>query len=153
MVGQVFEFASNLFQHYQRLGRLDDMERIAALAPGTRNFNPVLEARFNFNMARFRGQREAALEHLKALDVLARRGEYNAGRLAVRYLQMDLPEPAALWLEEAYESRDAALIEWYELMLPEDLSDHPAIKTALDKPELNALYDIRRRNLARAAKP
>ena len=41
----------------------------------------------------------------------------------------------------------AVLIDWEELMLPEDLPDHPVIKAALDKPELNALYEIRRRNL------
>jgi hypothetical protein len=31
--------------------------------------------------------------------------------------------------------------------LPENLPDHPALQAALDKPELNALFEIRRKNL------
>lgn len=34
------------------------------------------------------------------------------------------------------------------LGLPDDWSDHPAVQAALDRPGLNELFEIRRRNLA-----
>jgi TolB-like protein/Tfp pilus assembly protein PilF len=56
-------------------------------------------------------------------------------------------ERAAFLLEKAYEQKDPRMITDFARMLPEDWPENPAIRAALDKPELNALYDIRRRNL------
>jgi len=53
---------------------------------------------------------------------------------------------AAEAIEAAYAVRDPLLILDDRHLLPEHWPDHPAIQAALDKPELNALYDIRRAN-------
>jgi len=59
-------------------------------------------------------------------------------------------DEAAFWIEKAYENREEELVFPFRpvsFMVPENLPDHPALQAALDKPELNALFEIRRRNL------
>jgi len=57
---------------------------------------------------------------------------------------------AAYWLEKAYENREFELVFPFKpggFTIPENLPNHPALQAALDKPELNALFEIRRKNL------
>jgi len=54
-------------------------------------------------------------------------------------------EEVAYWFEKAYDNREFGLL--FGFTLPENLPDHPALQAALDKPELNALFEIRRKNL------
>ena len=56
-------------------------------------------------------------------------------------------EKAAAAIEIAYSARDPDLVLYGKYLIPEDWPDDPAIRRALDKPELNALYEIRKRNL------
>lgn len=58
-------------------------------------------------------------------------------------------EEAAYWYEKAYENHDYRIVIFEEggVTLPENLPDHSALQAALDKPELNALFEIRRKNL------
>jgi hypothetical protein len=58
----------------------------------------------------------------------------------------DLVAKLAAALEAVYARRDPTLIVDRRRLLPEDWPDDPAIRAALDKPD--ALYDIRRKNLA-----
>jgi TolB-like protein/Tfp pilus assembly protein PilF len=57
-------------------------------------------------------------------------------------------DDAARSLERAYRLRDPNFCNDPDVYLPEDWPDHPAIRAALDKPELNSLFEIRRRNHA-----
>jgi len=38
-------------------------------------------------------------------------------------------------------------VYYSRITLPEDYPDHPDLKKAFDKPELNKLFEIRRKNL------
>ncbi|MCG8450237.1 MAG: hypothetical protein MI725_11755, partial [Pirellulales bacterium] len=54
---------------------------------------------------------------------------------------------APYWLNKAYEERNVSLIYKSSIPFSENIPDHPEIQAALDKPELNALFEIRRKNL------
>ena len=75
----------------------------------------------------------------------------SSSRVGQLYLDLGMLEEAAYWLEKAYDNHDLELVfSIYRpgrSTLPEHLPDHPALQAALDKPELNALFEIRRRNL------
>jgi adenylate cyclase len=58
------------------------------------------------------------------------------------------PETAAAWLNRSFEAGEAWVLGDPWRLLPEDWSDHPAVRAALDRPRLTELFDIRRRNLA-----
>ena len=73
-----------------------------------------------------------------------------SSRMGTSYLDLGMLEEAAYWFEKAYEDREFELVGavWPGgFTLPENLPDHPALQAALDKPELNALFEIRRKNL------
>ena len=65
------------------------------------------------------------------------------------YLDLEMYEEAAYWFEKAYDNREVQLVLPFTggITLPENLPDHPALQAALDKPELNVLFEIRRKNL------
>jgi len=63
------------------------------------------------------------------------------------YLNLEMYDEAALWFEKAYEERDLAPTFFSSFIVPEDLPDHTALQNSLNKPELKALFDIRRKNL------
>jgi hypothetical protein len=48
---------------------------------------------------------------------------------------------AAKWIEKAYEKRAYLFIAHIMRKTPEEWPDDPSIQAALDKPELNALYE------------
>jgi hypothetical protein len=56
-------------------------------------------------------------------------------------------DKAAQSIDKAYESRDVTLVYYSRITLPDNYPDHPALKKAFDKPELNKLFEIRRKNL------
>ncbi|HVF34458.1 MAG TPA: tetratricopeptide repeat protein [Candidatus Saccharimonadia bacterium] len=95
------------------------------------------------------GKREAAHAALAQLQRRAADGETLHYTIAsIQALLGDL-DAAAVSLERAYETRDPAFVGDDYFMLPEEWPVHPGIRAAHDKPELNALYEIRRRNFAR----
>jgi len=63
------------------------------------------------------------------------------------YLDLKMWDEAAELLEKAYINRNGGLVYYSNIKLPEDYPDHPALQKAFDKPELNALFEIRRKNL------
>ena len=79
------------------------------------------------------------------IDHIAQSNFY--GLNAQLYLELGLWGEAAYWLEEAYTQRDVDLVYNSFITLPEHYPDHPALQTAFDKPELKALFEIRRKNL------
>jgi len=87
-----------------------------------------------------------AQETMEQLREFAQRGELSA-YFAELYLDLGKLDDVAYWLETAYQNRDPTLVFHSMFTLPEHLPDHPALQAALNKPELNALFEIRRRNL------
>jgi hypothetical protein len=63
------------------------------------------------------------------------------------YLDLKMWDKAAELIEMAYLNRNGGLVSFSRIKLPEDYPDHPALRKAFDKPELNALFEIRRKNL------
>jgi len=61
------------------------------------------------------------------------------------YLALGMIKEAADGIERAYEERAPGFMN--NLTIPEDFPSHPVLQKALDKPELNALFEIRRKNL------
>jgi len=64
------------------------------------------------------------------------------------YLNLEMYDEAALWFERAYEERDLAPTFFSSFIVPEDLPDHTALQNSLNKPELNELFAIRRKNMS-----
>ena len=119
---------------------VEDMARADPQAPGVAD----MRARLLIHAGR-RDEAEAALA-----EFIRRAGDGAVLHYGIAQLQvmLGLHEDAARSLERAYRERDP-LFPADELMcLPEDWPDHPAIRAALDKPELNALFEIRRRHYA-----
>ena len=144
----VYEYYRDLMYDYHMLGRLDEIERVAALAVDAKNFKGIFENEYAFDMAFYRGQRQEALQLLEALRQQTEAGQYRPVELARRYLYMELPDEAARWLDQAVRKRDTWLVTQSFFFLPEDLPDHPAIQKALDQPQLAAIFETRRQNSA-----
>jgi len=68
-------------------------------------------------------------------------------RLAEFYLQLKMWDEAANEIEKAYAAREVSLVYYSFITLPEDYAGPPALKKAFDKPELNKLFELRRKNL------
>lgn len=134
-----------LFETYGKLGHLEEIENIF------KNHNTVntretkmLSIKTMFALAK--GKNDLALTHLKTLEKFGEQGIYSSAFLANFYIQLEMYDRAAYWIEKAYQNHDVYMIFESRITLPEHLSDHPALQAAIDKPEWNALYEIRRRN-------
>ena len=81
-----------------------------------------------------------------AQELAASRGRAGvpATKLALMFALAQDDESAARFLERAYESGDAVLVSPMHFFLPEDWPNLPEVQSALDKPELNALFALRR---------
>lgn len=82
-----------------------------------------------------------AIKYIEAIPA-----NYIASR-APLYLELEMWEEAAKYIEQAYAERQPQLVYYSFIKLPEDYPNHPALQKAFDKPELNALFEIRRKNL------
>jgi len=100
-------------------------------------------------MAIAKGESDKALSYIELLVSEAENLNISS-RIGTLYLDLGMLDEAAYWFEKAYENRELELVYPFStggLTLPENLPDHPALQAALDKPELNALFEIRRKNL------
>jgi adenylate cyclase len=107
--------------------------------------NSAFEHEFGARLALADGDEPLARKHLAELQRRASAGEMQ--HYVIAYLQALLGDhdDAARSLEHAYALRDPTFASDAELFLPEQWPDHPAIRAALDKPDLVALYAMRRR--------
>lgn len=96
-----------------------------------------------------KGNSIGALEIMKVLEEKATIQKVYYARIAQLYLLLDMSEEAANWIERAYHARDNNLAQCHLISLPEKMPDHVGIQQALNKPELNELFKIRRANLSR----
>ena len=72
---------------------------------------------------------------------------YPINIIADLYIDLGMYEEGIKWLEQAYEQRSGSMLLFPSFRLPEEYPNDSALQAALDKPELNALFEIRRRNL------
>ncbi len=133
-------------QAEQCLKRFADARRsVAALAASGLKF-PLLQVEAPLDFAQ--GKIAAARAGLERLKEAGEKGEVSAFAVASLAASLGDHEAAAAWIERAYKNRDTKFLHDFARPLPEDWPDDPAIRAALDKPELNALFEIRRKNLA-----
>ena len=112
--------------------------------------NPITQmGRWDMNalLSIYKGETDISKQYLDSLASFQVNGIQPYTILAVLNLELVDYEKAASLLEKAYESRDVFLVYTSPITLPELLPDHPSIRMALDKPELNELWEIRRKNL------
>jgi serine/threonine-protein kinase len=68
--------------------------------------------------------------------------------LALLYAMIGNDQKAAMYIDRAFESRDVILYSPMYFFLPEDWSHLQQTRKALDRPEMQALFDLRRRYAA-----
>ena len=97
-----------------------------------------------------KGESDLALSYIELMANTAEKGIYSSSQIGRLYLEVGKLEKAAYWFEKAFENRDWGLISFSNpgvFTVPENLPDDPALQAAINKPELNALFEIRRKNL------
>jgi tetratricopeptide (TPR) repeat protein len=132
---------------YIKLGRLDEAKNLVSRLDDNNDNYHNLYLRTILSIAK--GESDIALSTIELMvnkDV----NTPNYALIGRSYLALGELEKAAYWLEKAFKNRDWGLISFSNpggITVPENLPDNPALQAALDKPELNALFEIRRKNL------
>jgi len=120
-----------------KLNQLEKAEEIVNKLPES----DPLRIELKTSIAIAKGDTNLAISNLRKMT-------YHApSRLAELYLDLGMWDKAAQSIDKAYESRDVTLVYYSRITLPDNYPDHPALKKAFDKPELNKLFEIRRKNL------
>ena len=88
------------------------------------------------------GERERAIKLINTLS------QFDPATIAEFYLDLKMWHKAARWIEKAYQQKDPILVYWSLITIPEDYPDVRALRKAFDKPELNVLFEIRRKNMS-----
>ena len=135
-----------LVKSYLELGRSDEAENVVARLDDNNNYYANLYVKTVLAIAK--GESDKALSYIK-LMVREAENLNISSRIARLYLDLRMLEEAAYWFEKSYENREQELVRLFPggFKVPENLPDHSALQAALDKPELNALFEIRRKNL------
>jgi adenylate cyclase len=120
-----------------KLNQLEKAEEIANKLPES----DPLRMELKTSIAIAKGDTNLAISNLHNMT------NHASSRLAELYLDLAMWDKAAQSIEKAYLSREVTLVFYSRIKLPEDYPQHPALKKAFDKPELNKLFEIRRKNL------
>jgi len=99
------------------------------------------------SLALDKGEMTEALQLIELLESRAEIGEFSYALISNLYMQAEKYDKAAVFLEKAYEQNDQAFLRSEFITIPEQMPDDPALQAALDKPEWNELWEIRRKNL------
>jgi len=145
----VHHTTTNLVLVYLDLDSLEEAENAVAELYD-KNIDYFSNFYYKTIMAIAKGESDIALSYIELMVNTAEKSIYLSSFLGRFYLDLGMLDEAANWLEKAYENREYELVFPFRpsgFTLPEDLPDHPALQAALDKPELNALFEIRRKNL------
>jgi len=137
-----------LVRSYIKLGRLEEAENVVAGLDDSNN-NYYTNLYIKTIMAIAKGESDTALSYIE-LGVAESENLNVSSRIGTLYLDLGMLDEAAYWFEKAYDNREMELLFLFGasgFTLPENLPDHPVLQAAFDKPELNALFEIRRQNL------
>jgi len=138
-----------LVRIYIELGRLGEAENVVARLDVNNYYDNL---RIKTILATAKGEPDIALSYIELMVNHAEKPRNVSSRIGRLYLDLGMLDEATYWLEKAYDNREYELVFPFrpsDSALPEDLPDHPALQAAFDKPELNALFEIRRKNLGR----
>lgn len=98
-----------------------------------------------------KGDMDLLRKNVNELEVLAAQGGSSHSYLFVYYLILDESAKAQYWAKKAVEEKDVQLVYEPYKLLPENYSDL-GVRAALSSPELEGLYQIRRKNLGLTSK-
>ena len=130
-----------LLNSYINLGRMEEAENVVArLDDSSDNYYANLYLRTILAIAK--DESDVALSNIKLMVNYKEEKRYSW--IGLLYLELGMLKEAAYWLKKGFENRESHL---FTLTLPENLPDHPALQAALDQPELNELFEIRRKSL------
>lgn len=133
-----------LFRGNYLAGRLDVAARLIAENPDA--FGPANSTEARALLA----AREQRFTDVKAIaDHAANQPGLGPTAMAKLYALAHDDHSAANYINLAYESRDAILVSPMYFFLPEDWQGMPEVKRALDKRDLNELFELRRGFIAR----
>ena len=137
---------STLGRYYLQTGRLGELRELLDQQQevlGNR-YTTWLQAR----LLMAEGNTDAARELTDRALVDSRTQSQPLTPVARLYAELGDDGQAAELVREAYAAGDAILVSPLYFFLPEDWPQLPQLQAALDQPELNALYELRRHNIA-----
>ena len=127
-------------------GRLDDLDEF--LANSADRMPASSAAHLHMRLAIARGDPDSVGQRgIEFIDSLAASGD-APGRTAYAYALLGEDALAADFYEQAYAANDPIITSPQYLFLPEDWPDMPLLTAAMDKPDLRALFDLRRGHIA-----
>lgn len=127
-------------------GRLDDLDEL--LATNSNRMTASGTAHLRFLLAIERGETEMVSQ--RGTEFIASMIKSGGSLVKIAYVHALLAndEKAADVFEQAYAANDPLITSPQYLFLPEDWPDMPLLQAAMEKPDLRALYDLRRAHIA-----
>ena len=137
------------------LKRFEEAKQLIDSLEGKPEITAALALSSRLWIAGAEGDRAAEASLLQQLTPRALAGELSPAVMAFHLIQAGRPEEAAPWLQRAVAARDFGVQFPQMFTLPERLPENAKLRAAFDSPELAGLFELRRRNVARAteAKP
>lgn len=89
-------------------------------------------------------ENDIAISYLDSLSIQPEKLIGSSPIITKLYLDLGMLDEAVYWLEKAYKNREGLNLL---IRLPENLPTDVKLKAAFDKPEYNALFEIRMKNL------
>jgi len=137
---------SSLGRFLLQSGQRDELESLMESATDLMGDFAAARLAIQFDLAK--GNRESAVAAGLSLlhGPIAKLGGYT--NLAHIAALVGDDETAAKWFEVAYAEADPIVVSPLYFFLPEDWPDMPKLHRAMDKPDLNLLYQRRRKHIA-----
>jgi tetratricopeptide (TPR) repeat protein len=126
-------------------GRLDLMRRTLATARQNVHENEGILLLLEVTAAILEKNPAEARRILAVVTPLAESGDASPAYIGYCYLLLGDSDKASIWLQRAYDQRDAAIV-WNEIIDFDVIAANPATRAILDRPGLKELYELRQRN-------
>lgn len=136
----------SLGRFYSRAGDLQALEKL--LTSNEVTLTPHGKLLLEIEAGILQSDSQHARAHAEELVALARTGDVSPVVAALSLATIGDEQAAVEQIEAAQRLRDPVLISPLYFFLPEDWSDMPDLESALSQPDLAALHDLRRANIA-----
>jgi TolB-like protein/class 3 adenylate cyclase/tetratricopeptide (TPR) repeat protein len=130
-----------LLRSYINLGRMKEAENVVKRFD-KENADKYVSLYLKAILATAKDQKNVAISHIENMINYPDIERYQW--IGISFLGLGMNKEAAYWLEKAFDNREAPFTH---IALPENLPNDPALQAVFDKPELNALFEIRRKYL------
>ena len=133
---------SLLVRCYIELDRLQEAENFVIGLPNKYDSFSIKALKALIAMAK--DENDIAISYLDSLSIQPEKLIGSCPIITKLYLDFGMLDEAVYWLEKAYKNREGLNLL---IRLPENLPTDAKLKVAFDKPEYNALFEIRMKNL------